>query len=214
MPGVVRVHGKLHVFGGAGPDRRTAAHTHWVLDEAAGRWLDAGVAVPIAGSHGFTHAFGGAFCYGGVLWGDAMAVAGPHVTATDCVHAHNATAFGTVSCVRSDGRWTAGAPMPTPSAHFATFAVNEIMVLIGGSDNGVDAIHRQVQLYNTATNRWTLGAPLPFATKGNAVWMGAGGAVWAMYNPYQNEIMAQKRQIDASRLLHGVLLFDTLCADG
>lgn len=103
------------------PDRRTAALDHWILRDSG--WVSAGVALPKAGSHGFTHHEGDRVCYGGFLWGDAHSVKGKHDTAKDCIHAPNTTAWGTVFCRQGTGQWKQVSSMPKSTSHFSSLTV-------------------------------------------------------------------------------------------
>ncbi|HVL90842.1 MAG TPA: kelch repeat-containing protein [Actinomycetota bacterium] len=61
--------------------------------------------------------------------------------------------------------WSKGAAMPGPRDHVAAVAVQNKIYVIGGRDSSVS---RRVDIYDTATDSWSEGVPLPDAISAGA----------------------------------------------
>ena len=63
--------------------------------------------------------------------------------------------------------WQSLAPMPTPVYNFAMTAVGDKIYVLGGMSgrlNGLTIYSNQTQIYDTQTNTWTFGQPMPITT--------------------------------------------------
>ena len=60
--------------------------------------------------------------------------------------------------------WQSLAPMPTPVFNFAMTAVGSKIYVMGGQLNGPTYHSNQTQIYDTQTNTWTFGQPMPITT--------------------------------------------------
>ena len=67
------------------------------------------------------------------------------------------------------GKWTTGAPMPTPRRDHSAAVIGKRIYFIGGVTLDGKYVNA-VEIYDTGTNTWSTATPLPTA-KG---WMGAG----------------------------------------
>jgi N-acetylneuraminic acid mutarotase len=72
----------------------------------------------------------------------------------------------------SEFPWVARAPMPYPRREFATATVGGKIYVIGGGDTQAPVIPSPatttVQIYDPATNTWSLAAAMPVATRNHA----------------------------------------------
>ena len=62
----------------------------------------------------------------------------------------------------TNGSWQASAPMPVPVFRFAITAVGNKIYVMGGESN--DGYSNQTQIYDTQTNTWSFGSPMPVTT--------------------------------------------------
>jgi len=65
--------------------------------------------------------------------------------------------------IRSPGKWTAVAPMPTARQEVAAVALGGRLFVIGGFGGGAEAVGT-VEVYDPAADRWEARAPLPAPT--------------------------------------------------
>ncbi|MGH2920993.1 MAG: Kelch repeat-containing protein [Gaiellaceae bacterium] len=87
------------------------------------------------------------------------------------------------------GKWSTGlAPIPTPRGGFAAAAIGSQILVIGGE--GVDSANREVEAYDTRTDRWQALDPMPTARHGiqavvcnGAVYVAGGGATQGGEHP-------------------------------
>jgi N-acetylneuraminic acid mutarotase len=65
--------------------------------------------------------------------------------------------------------WTTGAPKPTPLTYIYAAAINGKIYVPGGYDGNFNIsnnVHNTFEIYDTATNSWSSGAPLPTPLSG------------------------------------------------
>lgn len=179
-PGVtVTKDGTLHVFGGAGPDRREPSKTHWVLDlnhVKQSSWRTLPTLLPEAGSHGFVFqsADGRGFFYGGFLFGDARMVAKqPHDIGRDCQHSDKAATVSTMLQYLPSGVWTVSVPMKEAVGHFASMDVGDgCFFSVGGAFDGQHASSASLQMFCQGDSEWHEAEhALPMKMKGGHLWV-------------------------------------------
>lgn len=150
----------VYLAGGFGPpaggERATAPRTLWRYDPRADRWSRL-AEIPEGVNHApFQYHDGRLYILGGF----------------------RETSFEPVGHVRiydlATGRWSEGAPMPTPRGATGWTVLNGRIHVIGGNATGPDAVRGQPgaritgdrsvnvhEAYDPATDRWTRLAPLP-----------------------------------------------------
>jgi len=82
--------------------------------------------------------------------------------------------------------WTAKEPMPFPVAQYASAVVGDKIYVFGGQDEYElpNPNLNVTQIYDTITDAWTFGAPLPYV-----VWQAAAGATTGQMAPQRIYIM-------------------------
>jgi N-acetylneuraminic acid mutarotase len=138
------VDGKIYVMGGWGADSNRPVAAVEVYDPATGAWA-AGASMPTARAlFGVSTVGGRIYAVGGTTFGaDKLAVVEAYDPATDT--------------------WTRRADIPTPRNALSTVVVDEKIYAIGGwvRRAGADVALSLMEVYDTASKRWTPGADMP-----------------------------------------------------
>lgn len=124
--------------------------------------------------------------------------------------------FGTVSMTvaqapAAQNTWNSGEPMPMAADSTAVAVLDELIYVVGGSDDN-GTVLAKTQIYDPATDTWSTGVSLPTATAGgcagvvnnvlyfvggNTGGTGYTGSVWA-YNP-KTQTWSQKTAMPTAR---------------
>ena len=156
------LNGKLEYFGGDKSDRSTPQTTHWELDlnNTAAGWVTK-APLPIAADH-VGHA---------VINGQIYAIGGEHghhpVGQNSLVSPYVQHNYLFRYDQASD-TWTRLANLPIATSHFegGTLTINNKIVIMGGLVGG-STTHNRIQVYDPATNKWTLlKTNMPFSGDG------------------------------------------------
>ena len=176
IPGVAVVGNILHVFRGASENRYEGANNHWVLDltDTIKGWQEQR---PLphsqAGGHPWVFASvdGTAIYTGGVMWGDAPAVRGPHRISRDCHDKPDGYVdrrifrFDTTT-----GEWKEMKhrfPMDTSHILQTAIQLEGIGIAMGGAaKSGTRATEASSWLFDESSGRWSRGYPMPRKIKG------------------------------------------------
>lgn len=151
--GLALIDGKLHYFGGDEEDRTTVTTEHFVLDTTnpAAQWTT-GTPLPLGGDHlAHTIIDGNLYVTGGEHGHHPKGPPEPKDTAPYITHKYlfryNA----------ADDSWTRLADMPVSVSHHeaTTLAINGKIVTFGGILFG-NTTTDNIQVYDPATNKWTL----------------------------------------------------------
>jgi hypothetical protein len=156
-PGLAFVGGKLYAFGGNNSSRHTATTDHWVLDTTAARpsWSRRAPLPRPSDHHGVA-----------VVGGKIYSIGGEDDHGRSYRQHNKLYVYDPAR-----DRWTAKANLPTPSSHFeGTVRVidRRYILAIGGRVNARVQESREVRIYDTARDRWTVLNPLPEARLGGA----------------------------------------------
>lgn len=160
-PGMAYVDGKLHVFGGTLPDRKTITADHWVLDLASVKQGWKAVApMPEGGDHVSTV----------VIDGKIYSIGGEHGHAA--TREEDASYIQHADLYRYDpatDQWTELADMPVGRSHAegTTLEVNGKIIFMGGKLNATD-VSTSIDLYDPATDTWLNIGTLPVENQGGA----------------------------------------------
>jgi len=156
------LNGKLEYFGGDKSDRSTPQTTHWELDlsNTGAGWVTK-APLPIAADH-VGHA---------VINGQIYAIGGEHghhpVGQNSLVSPYVQHNYLFRYDQASD-TWTRLANLPVATSHFegGTLTINNKIVIMGGLVGG-STTHNRIQVYDPATNKWTLlKTNMPFSGDG------------------------------------------------
>jgi N-acetylneuraminic acid mutarotase len=142
--GVVVLDGKIHAIGGRDPQLRLVS-THEVYDPATDKWTMA-AALPIARDH-----LGIA-----VIGGKIHVFGGRTGSPTDRVGRHDVYDAATDT-------WTTSAPLLTPRSAGVSIVLNGRIVYAGGEckDAATSTTYNEAEVYDPATNKWTVLPSLP-----------------------------------------------------
>jgi non-specific serine/threonine protein kinase len=138
LDGIVYVSG-----GGPTADDWTPQSTLWALDPASAAWVELAPMPDARLGHRMVAVDDHLYVVGGIGSTQAVLVYDPEANA-----------------------WTAAAPIPASRDHLAVVAVGAEIWAIGGRSGG--QIHTRVDIYDTTTDAWREGPPLPEPTSGGA----------------------------------------------
>lgn len=167
--------GALHFVGGAAEDRYTPTADHWRLPltgaEAAAEGWEALTPAPAAAMHRAMLAIDDRLFLFGGQQGDFTPIPGdPRCTCTGATR--ETYEKGVFRLNEPAGEWDRCADMPIPASHteFSTVVDGGTALLFGGQIyKDPDTFHLRlteaVQAYDTATDRWSAPATLPYPMK-------------------------------------------------
>lgn len=166
---------RLHILGGAMPDRYTPASEHWSLGVSNGRATEkhwrVEVPIPRGGMHRASAVVDDRLYVFGGQEGDFIAIPGdPDFTCTgETVEHIYADAY---QWDPDSGGWLRLPDMPVPSSHieFSVVVAGHLVFLVGGScfkDPQTFEIELTdaIQVFDTRTRTWALAGHLPFRVK-------------------------------------------------
>ena len=181
-PSAVISNNRVHLFGGAKPDRVTPALDYWILDldHLARGWVRS-PSMPQSGDHGNRALIGGwiytfAFEHGHSpvqtahtgKWDEKQQVRcpGKYLAQSSVLKIH------TNPNGPNSSQWIRLPDLLHPVSHAGSIVLNDqLILLIGGIGPIGDQPVSHVQLFNTYRNQWRSLSPLPTPMKSPLLWM-------------------------------------------
>ena len=181
-PATIVIDNRIHLFAGAKPDRTTPAHDYWILDldHLTRGWIN-GSTLPFSGDHGraslidgwiyfysFEHGHSSLDTTHTGVWdrNKKIVCPGSYIAQPQVMKIHLKHAV-------DSSQWTRLSDMARPVNHATSLVLDDRWIMvIGGISHEADRYARNIQLFDTITNRWRLLSPLPEYGKLPLVWMG------------------------------------------
>lgn len=194
--------GRLHVIGGTGPDRATAAAEHWSLAIENGRatesvWREE-PPIPVPGPHRASAAIGDTLYVLGTQNGDRPPRRDDPTFTCDWNSPDEIITGECFALRHGSDHWERIADMPVPVTHaeFSTFVSGDHIVVIGGMIRAM-TLTDLIQIYDTRTGRWEVAGRLPRRNKGSVIglhdgWLHviSGQEDLGRYNPRVGAVIA------------------------